>query len=222
MSEEELAPINEQDFKDLKERMKLIVDADPSQYHNDFSLRRFLRAFKTTDAAFQALLKTNKWRESYGVAKLNDVDWSNFKNKARVLRHRDCVGRPVIYIPSKNHNTARDIDELTRFIVCNLEEACAKCFEEVTDRLCIVFDLAEFSTSCMDYQLVQNLIWLLGKHYPERLGVCLIINAPGIFSTIWPGIRVLLDDNTSKKVKFVSNEADLCQYVIPDILPTDM
>lgn len=53
MSEEELAPINEQDFKDLKERMKLIVDADPTQYHNDFSLRRYLRAFKTTDAAFQ-------------------------------------------------------------------------------------------------------------------------------------------------------------------------
>lgn len=53
MSEEELAPINEQDFKDLKERMKLIVEADPTQYHNDFSLRRYLRAFKTTDAAFQ-------------------------------------------------------------------------------------------------------------------------------------------------------------------------
>lgn len=53
MSEEELAPINEQDFKNLKERMKLIVEADPTQYHNDFSLRRYLRAFKTTDAAFQ-------------------------------------------------------------------------------------------------------------------------------------------------------------------------
>lgn len=53
MSSEELAPINEKDFKDLKERMKLIVDADPKQYHNDFSLRRYLRAFKTTDDAFQ-------------------------------------------------------------------------------------------------------------------------------------------------------------------------
>ncbi|KAL7733811.1 hypothetical protein ACLKA6_011534 [Drosophila palustris] len=222
MSEEELAPINEQDLKDLKERMKLIADADPSQYHNEFSLRRYLRAFKTTDAAFQAILKTNKWRESYGVARLSEMECGHLKNKARVLRHRDCIGRPVIYIPSKNHSTARDIDELTRFIVYNLEDACKRCFEEVTDRLCIVFDLAEFSTSCMDYQLVQNLIWLLGKHYPERLGVCLIINAPGIFSTMWPGIRVLLDDNTSKKVKFVSNEAELCQYLIPDILPTDM
>lgn len=38
--------------------------------------------------------------------------------KARVLKHRDMQGRPVIYIPAKNHSaTDRDIDELTKFIV---------------------------------------------------------------------------------------------------------
>lgn len=47
------APVNEEELKDLKERMKLIADADPNQYHNEFSLRRYLRAFKTVDAAFQ-------------------------------------------------------------------------------------------------------------------------------------------------------------------------
>lgn len=104
----------------------------------------------------------------------------------------------------------------------NQETACAKCFEEVTDNLCIVFDLAEFSTSCMDHQLVKNIIWLLSKHYPERLGVCLILNSPTIFSTIWPVIRGWLDENTSKKVVFVNSEMDLCNYLIPDILPTDM
>lgn len=105
---------------------------------------------------------------------------------------------------------------------CFQETACNKCFEEVTDNLCIVFDLAEFSTSCMDHQLVKNLIWLLSKHFPERLGVCLILNSPTIFSTVWPVIRGWLDENTSKKVVFVSSEMDLCNYLIPDILPTDM
>ena len=42
-------------------------------------------------------------------------------NKARVLRHRDMQGRPVIYIPAKNHSVNdREIDELTQFIVFNL------------------------------------------------------------------------------------------------------
>lgn len=40
-------------FTELKDRLKLIYDADEEQYHNDHSLRRYLRAFKTTDAAFQ-------------------------------------------------------------------------------------------------------------------------------------------------------------------------
>lgn len=71
-------------------------------------------------------------------------------------------------------------------------------------------------------QLVKNMIWLLSKHYPERLGVCLIINSPGLFSTVWPLIRQLIDDNTAKKVIFVNDETDLCKYLIPDILPTDM
>lgn len=219
----EPAAVNPADLALLKERMKIIADADPKQYHNEFSLRRYLRAFKTVDAAFQAVLKTNKWRAEYGVEKLaDDPAIAANANKARVLRHRDCVGRPVIYIPAKNHSSERDIDELTKFIVHCLEEACKRCFEEVTDNLCIVFDLADFSTSCMDYQLIKNLIWLLSKHYPERLGACLVLNAPVVFSTIWPVIRAWLDENTSSKVFFVSGEEDLCKYLIPDILPTDM
>lgn len=53
MAENQPKPVSDQDLKDLKERMKMISDADPSQYHNEFSLKRYLRAFKTTDAAFQ-------------------------------------------------------------------------------------------------------------------------------------------------------------------------
>lgn len=67
-------------------------------------------------------MKTNKWRSDYGVLNLNsdlpEVKNNLVSNKARVLRHRDMQGRPVIYIPAKNHNaTTRDIDELTKFIV---------------------------------------------------------------------------------------------------------
>jgi len=205
MSQDELPQVNPNDLQDLKERMRLISEADPKQYHNEYSLKRYLRAFKTVDAAFQAILKTNKWRESYGVGNLGDSDSiKKHANKARVLRHRDCIGRPVIYIPAKNHNASeRDIDELTKFIVYCLEEACSKCFEEVTDNLCIIFDLSEFNINCVDYQLIKNIIWLLSKHYPERLGNCLVINSPSIFSTIWPIIRSWLDENTTKKSYFL-------------------
>ncbi|XP_077297912.1 uncharacterized protein LOC143919457 [Arctopsyche grandis] len=218
---------SEEDLVDLRSRMKLIADADPSQYHNEFSLKRYLRAFKDVDKAFQAILKTNKWRQEYGVANLTkdseEVKKHLLGNKGRVLRHRDMNGRPVIYIPAKNHNASeRSIDELTKFIVYCLEEACKKCFEEVIDNLCIIFDLANFSMNCMDYQVIKNLIWLLSRHYPERLGICLIINSPTIFSGCWTVIKAWLDENTSSKVTFVNSEMELCAHLIPDILPIDM
>ncbi|OWR43173.1 uncharacterized protein LOC116766488 [Danaus plexippus] len=222
---EELKPVKDEDLKQLKERMQLIAEADPSQFHNDYSLKRYLRAFKTVDNAFQAILKSNKWRVEYGVANLHENHEliEKYSNRARVLRHRDMIGRPIVYIPAKNHSSSdRSIDELTKFIVYCLEDASKKCFEEVIDNLCIVFDLNNFTLSCMDYQVLKNLIWLLSRHYPERLGVCLIINAPTFFSGCWAVIKGWLDENTAGKVTFVNSEMDLCQYLIPDILPTDM
>lgn len=223
----EVPPFSEKDFLELKQRLKLIFDADPEQYHNDHSLKRFLRAFKTVDAAFQGILKNNKWRKDYNVASLTvdhpSVSKNLSLNKAVVLRHRDMHGRPVIYIPAKNHSVNdREIEELTQFIVHCLEEASKKCFEDVVDNLCIVFDLKNFSLTCMDYPLIKNIIWLLSRHYPERLGVALIYNSPAVFSGCWAIIRGWLDENTSRKVKFVSSEEDLCQYLIPDILPSDV
>lgn len=53
MMAEEPKPVNEEDLKQLKERMNMISSADPTQYHNDFSLKRYLRAFGNVDSAFQ-------------------------------------------------------------------------------------------------------------------------------------------------------------------------
>lgn len=50
---EEPKAVSEEDLRQLKDRMKLIAEADPAQYHNDYSLKRYLRAFKTVDSAFQ-------------------------------------------------------------------------------------------------------------------------------------------------------------------------
>lgn len=45
--------LNEADIQELKERLRLIIEVDPSQYHNEFSLRRYLKAFKTVDNSFK-------------------------------------------------------------------------------------------------------------------------------------------------------------------------
>ncbi|KAL3188697.1 hypothetical protein MRX96_038081 [Rhipicephalus microplus] len=190
------SPVSEEDFEELKKRLQMIFDADPDQFHNDYSIKRFLRAFRTVDAAFQAILKCNKWRTEYGVKSISANDPDIKRNieakKAMVLPNRDFYGRPVIYIPACRHNVQeREIDELTRFIVYVLEEACKKCFEEVVDN---------FTT-------------------PSGSGICLILNSPTIFSGCWSVIRGWLNEVTAKKVVFIGSQDDLVKYVHPDILP---
>lgn len=53
MEEPTALPVKDRDLQELKNRMKLIVEADPTQFHNEFSLKRYLRAFKTVDDAFK-------------------------------------------------------------------------------------------------------------------------------------------------------------------------
>lgn len=79
---------------------------------------------------FKAILKTNKWKVEYGVKDftpdLPAIKSNMEANKARVLRHRDMIGRPIIYIPAKYHSaTDRDLDELTKFIVYCLVFLCS-------------------------------------------------------------------------------------------------
>lgn len=51
----EQPPVNADDLKSLKERMNLIAAADPKQKLNEFALKRYLRAFKDVDSAFQVI-----------------------------------------------------------------------------------------------------------------------------------------------------------------------
>ncbi|KAL3220955.1 hypothetical protein MRX96_005388 [Rhipicephalus microplus] len=100
-----------------------------------------------------------------------------------------------------------------------MEEACKECFKEVVDNLCIIFNLKDFGLNSMDYPLIKNLIWLLSKHYSERLGICLILNSPTIFSGCWSVIRGWLNEVTAKKVVFIGSQHDLVKYVHPGVLP---
>ncbi|BFZ14474.1 hypothetical protein BsWGS_17513 [Bradybaena similaris] len=184
----------ESNLQELKERCQPIFAADTSQTHTDTSLRRFLRGYGTVDAAFTAVLKYNKWRKDYSVDSLSaedpDIMSELAKGTVHILRNRDKKNRPILYVAVRKHLVNdRDMDKLTKFTVYMLEQTFRKLNEEIVDSICIVFDLRKFTLANMDYQFVKRLVWLLGKYYPERLGVCLIYGAPILFQGCWTVIR---------------------------------
>lgn len=193
--------------------------------HSNGTLKRFLRAFLTAEKAYEMIVKNDKWRIDFNVDNLNEED-EDIRNeiatrKATLLDYRDLKGRPILFVRVKNHIAyERDLNKLTKFIVFMLERACEKCDEDIIDSLCIVFDLQDFGMTNMDYQFVQQLIWLLSRRYPERLGVCLIINYSWFFSSCWTVIRPWLSTNTTEKIVFVDRKT-IGQYIHIDMLPKD-
>jgi hypothetical protein len=62
---------------------------------------------------------------------------------------------------------------------------------------------------------------LFSKHYPERLGMALIINAPRLFSGLWSWIKRFVDPNTVAKVRFVSSGPHL-RSTLAEIFPDEL
>lgn len=214
----------DEDFQELKSRLEPLFDAEPLKAQSDACLRRFLRAFEDVNEAYNALIKNINWREEFGVHCLSrgddDIEEQLSLGKAEVLRYPDHVGRPIVLVTARNHDARnRDLNVLTKFIIYILEEATRKCDEDVIDNLCITFDLKGFSFNNMDYGFVKQLIWLLSRRYPERLGKCLIVNSPFFFTGCWALIRLWLHEVTSNKIVFIKNEEHLAEYIPLHILP---
>ncbi|XP_042870653.1 CRAL-TRIO domain-containing protein C3H8.02-like [Penaeus japonicus] len=222
-----MKPTAEKDVEELTKKIEAVSGQIKYMKVNEKTIRRYLRAFQSVDAAYKRILETDAWRGKYEVDKITG-DSPSIKRVEKtkiavILNERDKKMRPVIYVAVRNHSIYnRDTSDMTQYIVYFLEEACKKCIEDEIDNLCILFDMKNFSLSCMDYPMLKTLFEIMQDHYPERLGVCLILNAPFIFSTCWPIIRAWLDENTASKIHFIKQLNDLTPYVDPSVLPHDM
>ncbi|XP_042220159.1 CRAL-TRIO domain-containing protein C3H8.02-like isoform X2 [Homarus americanus] len=158
------------------------------------TMKRYLKAHHTVDAAYEKIMATNSWRGEFGVASITaDIPGVKRASESKVsviLNERDKKGRPVVYVAVRNHSIhRRNVDDMIQLIVYTLETATSKCIEDGLDNICLVFDMKDFSMMCMDYTVLKNLFTIMTDHYPERLGVCVILSAPFIFSACWIIIR---------------------------------
>ncbi|XP_064095033.1 uncharacterized protein LOC135207291 isoform X2 [Macrobrachium nipponense] len=212
------------------EKLKEFIKSSKTEFKNmqvdEKLLRRYLVAHHTVDAAYERMVATDAWRKEANVAEITSetpgVKSSIALRVSKLLEERDNRRRPIVYVAVRNHSFRnRDVDAMTEYIIYMLEESCRKCLDDGPDNICILFDMKGFSLTCMDYPLVRVLFNIMTDHYPERLGVSLILNAPYIFSACWAIIRSWMDENTASKIKFIKGDEQLSSYVDPCVIPED-
>jgi hypothetical protein len=98
-------------------------------------------------------------------------------------------------------------------------ETIRKLFTSGNETATIILDLSGFSVRNLDYEFVKFLINLLENHYPESLGVALVINAPYVFNSVWHIVKHWLDPVVRSKIIFIKHLNDLSEYIDLSILP---
>jgi len=191
----------------------------------DILILRWLRARKfDADAAVRQLIDTLKWRREWGVDKLiangekELVEDELLTDKSYFLG-KDRENRPVIYIHAKDHIKDEFPVHATQKLAILSVETGRKLLEYPTETVTIVIDMNGFSMSNMDYQLVKFFIFLLENHYPESLGLALILHAPFIFQSCWSIIRHWLDPVVEAKIRFIRHVDDLQEYIHSNSIP---
>jgi hypothetical protein len=191
----------------------------------DVLILRWLRARKfDVPAAVQQLNNTLKWRREWGVNALlakgeNDLLLEEIMTGKTYFMGSDKEGRPVNYVHVKDHIKDQYPVEATEKLGILSVETGRKLLQGSHETGSVVVDMNGFGMHNMDYQLVKFFIYLLENHFPESLGVVLVIHAPFIFHSCWLVIKHWLDPVVESKIHFLKNEDEITKFIDRSNIP---
>ncbi|KAF0933042.1 hypothetical protein E2562_013796 [Oryza meyeriana var. granulata] len=173
-------------------------------YCSDASIARYLVARNwDVKKATKMLKKTLKWRSEY---KPDEIRWDEIANEAvtgKIYRtdYFDKSGRSILVMRPGVQNTKKAKGQI-RYLVYCMENAILN-LPHGQSQMVWLIDFAGFSLSNISLHVTKMTADVLQGHYPERLGVAILYNAPKFFESFWKLASPILEPKTFNKVKFV-------------------
>lgn len=199
-------------------------DLQTNPNFGDTTILRFYRGHKSKEeSAYHALQRYIAWRTEEDVDTIDsrkEEFQREIDSKKSIVGYFDKNGRPASFCFAHRHNANdRDIHQLRLLTIWTLE-SLRKASKPDEERFVIGFDLSKFSLSCMDYEVVKQLIQILQAHYPDTLESLYVVDAPMLFSACWMIIKHWIDPVTSQKIQFI-RRADLTKFFDEDAIPSE-
>ncbi|KAJ3129150.1 hypothetical protein HK098_002391 [Nowakowskiella sp. JEL0407] len=207
---------------------------------SDSTLLRYLRAYNwSVDKAFSALKKTLIWRNDYKPHKITlDQVKSEAINGNNYVNGFDRFSRPIIYL--KKRGQLGDAEKNVRLLVWTMEYAAKVGFQDLfkhsywfqfnlfshrqlmpdnVEKICLIMDFSEYTrANSPPISISMQTLDILTSHYPERLGISFMINAPFAFSALWMIISPFLHAVTKEKIRFVISNSEILEVISPEVL----
>ncbi|KAM3342578.1 phosphatidylinositol transfer protein 3 isoform X1 [Capsicum galapagoense] len=199
----------EKQTKQIDEMRKLIgpLSGKLALYCFDASISRYLTARSWNVKKAAKMLKTTlKWRFDY---KPEEIRWDDVAIEAetgKIYRsnYKDKYGRPVLVMRPRCQNT-KSIKGQIKYLVYCMENAVINLPED-QEQMVWLIDFHGFNLSHISVKVTKETAHVLQDHYPERLGIAILYDAPKIFEPFWKIAKPFLDPKTASKVKFMYSD----------------
>ncbi|XP_055835554.1 uncharacterized protein LOC129904053 isoform X2 [Solanum dulcamara] len=200
---------SEEEQNKIDEMRKLIgpLSGKFALYCSDVSISRYLvaRSWNVKKAA-KMLKATLKWRLDY---KPEEIRWDDVASEAetgKIYRsnYKDKHGRPVLVMRPRCQNT-KSVKGQIKYLVYCMENAVVNLPED-QEQMVWLIDFHGFNLSNISIKVTKETARVLQDHYPERLGIAILYDAPKIFEPFWKIAKPFLDPKTASKVKFVYSD----------------
>ncbi|KAJ3073571.1 hypothetical protein HDU98_001238 [Podochytrium sp. JEL0797] len=184
-------------------------------------LLQFLKSQKHhAGKALGALSDHLGWRESFKVHTILSEDFSELDQTgaAQFVGHTR-TGVPILILNNSRHRTPKDAasrDRMIRYAIHLIERARSEGI--LTDKLVILLDRFNTTSSQMDTWTLKTLIPIFQKNYPEMLQRLIIFPNTTLFWMAWKMIKGAVDSSTLKKIEIRDNPETLIGIIDRDQL----
>ncbi|KAJ7126916.1 CRAL/TRIO domain-containing protein [Mycena epipterygia] len=163
---------------------------------------RYLRASKwQVQVGIKRIEDTIKWRREYGI--YDAVTAEHVEPEAvtgkQILLGFDVTGRPGLYLLPSRQNTTESTRQV-QFTVWMLER-CIDLMPPGVESLDLLINYADKAKN-PSFSTARAVLSILQDHYPERLGLALILNVPFLLNAFFKLISPFIDPITRTKMKF--------------------
>ncbi|KAL2242262.1 UNVERIFIED_CONTAM: CRAL-TRIO domain-containing protein C23B6.04c [Sesamum indicum] len=155
-------------------------------YCSDASIARYLRARNWNVKKAVKMLKASlKWRLEYKPEEIRWDDVSMEAETGKIYRsnYKDKYGRPVLVMRPRCQNS-KSIKGQIKYLVYCMENAILNLPED-QEQMVWLIDFHGFSMSNISIKVTRETAHVLQDHYPERLGLAILYDAPKIFEPFW-------------------------------------
>jgi len=204
------------------------LSAHGEKYCNEACLERYLEARNwNVDKSRKMLEESLKWREA---KRPQDIRWPDVSVEAETGKlyrasFPDREGKTVVVMRPAKQNTSSHEGQV-QHLVYALENAVFSMPED-QDKMVWLIDFTGWTLAhASPIKTARESMNVLQNHYPERLAIAFLFNAPKVFESSFKVLKRLVDPKSVKKLNFVYKENEesmktMYRHIDPEVLPVE-